>query len=392
MRSSRRVLLGALLALTALLGGVVGAPSATALVDGIEWALPAATIPVGFPLSVCATDAGAFEPGQEVRVDVMLGGVWTEKATATAPDHQSCIEFHATDILPGPGRYFLRARTVDASDAPVAANTAVTVTTSPLLGLINGVGGGDLYLYTTARDKAVTVELTARGQAVDLQRKSGSRWLHVGRVTVPDTGLTATARFRLPTKAGNVTYRLVSRATTWSPLEITYSFVVHQTDNVTNGNYLIKARQAIAAYCPKTPIYIDTPLTTGAALGFASVERPYDYVNDRPGISSRIDLRSGLTTTALRNQALFQCARVVQGRWVVEGRDATERAKAAYAWGGRSPLGAQAQCMVAPALMYTTDGVAVWGCSTKTQVANAQRMWADYGTRYQAVPYYYDAP
>jgi len=393
MRSSRRVLLGVLLALAALVGGVVAAPSAGALVDDIEWNMPGDTIPVGYPLTVCATDAGAFEPGQEVRVDVMLGGVWTEQATVTSPDHRSCVEFDATEVVPGPGRYFLRARTENASNTPVAANIALTITTSSLLGMINGGSvGGELYLYTTAPDKAVTVELTARGQAVDLQRKSGSQWLHVGRVTVPDTGSAATARFRLPTKGGNVTYRLVGRATTWSPLEIPYRFVVHQTDNVTYGNYPIKTRQTMAAYCPKTPIYIDTRMVVGHSYGFASVERPYDYVNDRPGITSRIDLRSGLTATALRNQALFQCARVVQGRWVVEGRDAEERAKVAYLWGDGDRLAGQAYCMVAPAVKLITDGIFIWGCHTKSQVANAQRMWTYYGTKYQAVPYYYDAP
>lgn len=395
MRRLRSAALGVLFAVTAL-AGVVAAPSAGALVDGIRWDLPDDVIPVGFPLSVCATDAGAFEPGQEVRVDVMLGGVWTERATVTSPDHRSCVQLEVTEVLPKPGSYFLRARTEDGSGSPIAVNTAVTVTTSPQLGLINGVGGGDMYVYTTTPDKAVTVELTARGQAVDLQRKSGSQWLHVGRVTVADTGLAATARFKLPTKAGNVTYRLVGRPTTWTPLEITYPFVVHQTDYDLHKNYLVKARQYIGAFCPKTPLFVDTPIVSGpSADAFAYTAAVYDHVGDRPGITSRIDIASGLPAAGLRQSVVHACAQVVQSRTAVEGREAEELKKAAFVFPReRFPAVAQAGCMTRVVTGYIWDGRKVFpiGCGTSSQEANAERMWSYYGTRYQAVPYFYEAP
>ena len=403
MRSPRRVVLGVLLVLAALIGGVVAAPAATAEVDGIQWNVPTGHVPASYPIAVCATGYGAFVAGQEVRLDVMLGGTWVERATKTAAEAIDCLVVDTTEVLPGPGRYFLRARTENATGDPVSANTALEVTPEFGFGAINGGSlGGEQYLYTTTPDKAVTVQVVARGQSVDLQRRSGSQWLQVGRVSLPDDGSQAIARFRLPSKAGNVTYRLVNWPTTWSRKEISYSFVVHQTDYERYKNYLVKARQYMATYCPKTPIFIDTRMvdrSVSGIIGFAytgSVPDP-----DRTGITSRIDLRSGLPSTALRNTALQMCAKVVQSRWVVEGTEAQEQAKAMYVFRDIAPpgmtvhlaaaLNGQASCMAFLFTRVEYDGYFVRGC-TKAHLASAQRIWQDYGTKYQAVPYYYDAP
>lgn len=115
-------------------------------------------------------------------MDVMLGGAWVEKATLVAPDPLDCLQVDPAGALPRPGRYFLRARAENANGDPVAANLALTVTKGLRLGVINegGAVGGEQYLYTTTPDKAVTVDAQARGQSIDLQRRSGTQWLHVG--------------------------------------------------------------------------------------------------------------------------------------------------------------------------------------------------------------------
>ena len=206
---------------------------------------------------------------------------------------------------------------------------------------------------------------------------------------MPDTVERRLIRFRLPTKAGSATYRLVNRAATWTPQDVTLPFLVHQTDYEKHENHLIRARQLVAAYCPGTPIHIDT-----ADLSYGRVRNTFNWtvsddVNRRTGLAGRIDLRSGLSSAELREHAVHACAEVVQDRPVIVGRWYEERDKAVYLF-RRNADYAQARCMTFAATGWSWNGYRASRTPpcTATHLDNARRMWSQYGTRYQAVPYW----
>ena len=392
MRRFRSLVLCVLLALAALVGGLPAAPPAAAALDGIEWRNLVPLISPSGVLVVCATGTGSFEPGQQVRLDVMLGGTWVEKASRGPTTYPvGCLYFSPMEVLPGPGRYFFRARAENTDGQTVSADIALTVEQDQGIYGINGPTLPTLYVYTTTPDKAVTATVVSYGQSVDLQRRSGRYWVHVGRVTMPDTGERRLIRFRLPTKGGSVTYRLVNRAATWTPLHITLPFLVHQTDYEEHEDYLIRARRLVAAYCPRTPIHIDT-----ADLAHERVRNTFNWtvhddVNRRTGLASRIDLRSGLSAAALREHAVHSCAEAVQDRPLIEGRWQAEWDKAAYLF-RRNADYEQARCMTFAATGWSWDGRTASRTTscTATQLDNARRMWSQYGTKYQPVPYWYE--
>lgn len=69
-----------------------------------------------------------------------------------------------------------------------------------------------------------------------------------------------------PGESGLGTSRVVNRATVWTPTYVGETFTVLQTDAAKHRACIIKARKFIAAYCPRTPICIDTPAVAGRGL------------------------------------------------------------------------------------------------------------------------------
>jgi hypothetical protein len=168
---------------------------------------------------------------------------------------------------------------------------------------------------------------------------------------------------------------------------VSSAFSLHQTDTVKHRAYIAKARKYIAKYCPKTPIYIDTPAVAGAGLtgrvGHAIWSTSsWGRANT---LTTTIELRSRMPAAQLRSVALHECAHVLQARANVTGRFDAEQQRAATLYPGTADEG-QADCM---SYQLTKDARYfgyVRGCS-KAQLADAKRMWKAYGKKYQAATY-----
>jgi hypothetical protein len=360
---------------------------------GISWSTYGGTvIQPSQIVGICPSDAG-FQPGQTVLVQVLRNGSWTDVRSFGSPTlpYQWCVDVTPSLLVGKPGKYTFRALSRASSSAPLS-EAQVTLT------LVGGVRGSaypvDIpeFTTTTAR-KVVSVDIGfAYGQRVDLQRKSGSRWLNVASAQAPRTATNATVRLAIPAKGGMGSYRVVNRPTAWTSIHVDAPFSVHQTDARKHRAYIIRARKLIAAYCPKTPIYIDTPAVAGRGLygrvGRAVGQWSYD-ISPSGATSGRlttlIELRSGMPLAQLRIVALHECAHVLQFRAYVDGRYDAEEAAANRLYPGTGMEG-QADCM---AYRLTRDKRAfgyVRGCN-RAQLADAGRMWRAYGKKYQAPDY-----
>jgi hypothetical protein len=156
--------------------------------------------------------------------------------------------------------------------------------------------------------------------------------------------------------------------------------------------YLIAARQAMARFCPSTPIYVNTAaFQQGSNL--AGLHTPtIDYLDhDTFRFRSRIELRSGYSGTFLKHLSLHECAHAVQARSWIEGKYwDVEVPKAEKLFPGTGFEG-QADCMAWVITRSTSSMYYVRGCSTLQQ-ANARRMWQDYGYEYQGASYTWTDP
>jgi hypothetical protein len=107
--------------------------------------------------------------------------------------------------------------------------------------------------------------------------------------------------------------------------------------------------------------------------------------NGRATLKTEIHLSPGMVGPMLRFVALHECGHIIQYRSMVGNHYKAEMARAAKLWPGLREEG-QADCM---AYRITKDprwfGY-VRRCS-KTQLANAARMWKTYGRKYQAAVY-----
>lgn len=362
----------------------LAAPSPT----GISWNTYGSTVLTpGAGASVCSTGSG-FQSGQTLLLQVLTNGSWADVRTfdSAAIQGQWCVYVTPSQLVSKPGQYTFRAVTRVSAYAPVSEAQA-TLKLITEAGYANPTAAVPEFTMTTAK-KTVPVEVArADGQRVELQRKSGSRWLGVASTVAPRTGARASVTLTIPTKAGSGTYRVVNRATVWTTTYVGEPFTQHQTDATKHRAYIIKARTFIAAYCPKTPIYIDTPGVAGKGL-YGTVGRAtgsWSTGNSSGSLSTLIQLRSGMPAAQLKSVALHECAHVLQYRSAVEGRYETEKAAADRLFPGTGFEG-QADCM---AFHLTKDkryfGY-VRGC-TKAQLADASRMWRAYGKRYQAADY-----
>ena len=111
-------------------------------------------------------------------------------------------------------------------------------------------------------------------------------------------------------------------------------------------SYIATARRYKAAFCPQTPIYIDTPTFArpgNNVVGHASYWHEWG-ADGKQTLTTYIELRSGMTGTQLRHIAVHECAHIVQYRAYVTGRFDIENSYALQRFGaaGRE---AQADCM-----------------------------------------------
>lgn len=354
---------------------------------GISWTTYGSTVLTpGAGASICSNGA-EFQSGQTLLLQVLRNGSWADVRTLDSASVQGqwCVYVTPSQLVSGPGQYTFRALTRVSAGAPVSeAQTTLKLVTEK--GYASAAGVPEF--STTTAKKALPVEIgRAEGQRVELQRKSGSRWLGVTSTVAPRTGARASVTLTIPAKSGLGTYRVVNRATVWTTTHVGDPFTVHQTDAIKYRAYIIKARTFIAAYCPKTPIYIDTPGVAGKGL-YGTVGRAVGSwsTGDSSGsLSTLIQLRSGMPSAQLKSVALHECGHVLQYRSAVEGRYEAERAAADRLFPGTGFDG-QADCM---AFHLTRDkryfGY-VRGC-TKAQLADASRMWRAYGKKYQAADY-----
>ncbi|MGY2127446.1 hypothetical protein [Blastococcus sp. SYSU DS0617] len=387
MRSIRKAAAAVLLSATMVAAGGSAALAAPPT-DGIRWNTYGSTsFKPWSTVGICPTGTG-FQPGQTLVVQVQTNGSWADVhsfPTATLRG-QWCVYVAPPQLASKPGRYTFRALSRVSPSAPLLeAQTTLT--------FVGDAGSAYItdevpeFTLTTGK-RVVPVEVgLANGQRVDLQRKSGSRWLNVASVTAPRTGDRATVKLPMPAKGGMGTYRVVNRPTAWTSTYVGYPFTVHQTDAVRHRAYLIRARKFIAAYCPKTPIYIDTPTVAGrgpyGTVGLAVWRWTGDDTSGR--LTTSIELRSGMSAAQLRSVALHECAHILQYRTFVDGRRDAEVAAAERLYPGTGVEG-QADCMS----YYLTKDKRyfgyVRGCN-RAQLADARRMWRAYGKKYQAADY-----
>lgn len=388
MRGLRRTVLG-VLATAVTAAGVLAPTAAQAATTSIRWETwSGTTLRLGAPASVCGDDWTGLGEGQTVVVQVMLGGVWTTKQQITVGEWESCVELTPSDLVSGPGTYYFRALFRPAPSAPLlTASTAFTLVKQA--SSVEMREGPQLFSYTTTPDRSILVRVyPSLGQYVDLQRKVGDAWIGVSRVKA-DTGESADGEVRVPvpTRSGLSRYRAVVRPSTWSGQSISTSVTMHQTDMAKHRSYLISARGYMSRFCPNNPIHIDTTYVQGEGnwgrIGYARSA----WSGDESGgeITTRIDLRSGLPMSQLRSTALHECAHAVQTRAYVEGKHDVEDARARNLWPRVGHEG-QADCM-AFHVTRNDDWLGYVSSCTSTQLSNAQRMWQDYGLKYQAHPY-----
>jgi hypothetical protein len=279
-------------------------------------------------------------------------------------------------VVPGPGRYAFRALTRVSATAPVTV-ARLTVTLRQAQQYLNVDALPDS--MTTSRHRTVHVTVSPSvGQSVKLQRRSGKHWRTVGRARAP-RGYDGELSLRVPTRAGNATYRVVGSGSTWTEAGASDTFVLNQTDTAKYGSYIRKVRRIIAAYCPQTPIYIDAPgVVPGRGMAGLAWLRPLPSGRE----TTYIELQSGMSGKGLRHVALHECAHILQYRSYAVGRYDDLVAADDLLYNGNG-IERQADCMAyyfvrwKPALFYLPS------CS-RAQLRDAAHMWRAWGKKYQS--------
>jgi hypothetical protein len=260
MRGLRRTVLGAL-ATAVTAAGVLAPTAAQAATTSIHWEnWFGSTLPPTSSVRVCTQDTlDPFEQGQTVVVQVLLGGVWTTKQQVVIDEWASCVDVTPSELVPGPGTYSFRAQ-FRPSPAAAVLTASATYTLTRETSYADYSDETELFSLTTTPNRSLHLQVApARGQAVDLQVKWNGNWVTVSRATAPTGGQLGSMEIAVPTRAGTGSYRTVVRGTTWSSQGVSQPFSLHQTDYAKHKSYLASARQHMARFCPKTPIYIDTP-------------------------------------------------------------------------------------------------------------------------------------
>jgi hypothetical protein len=382
LRRVRSVLLSCVLAVVALLGTAPAASAAPAAF-GIEWQVWGTVYGQDGTVSLCPT-VTAWDPAQTLQLQVLQNGTWVTKRTYAAGQLQywDCAEPTVASLVGSLGTYQLRAVTsATVTSQAAAAQTTVTLARGP--GSVEVASTA--YTFTTASKGVRATVSHAHAQHLVLQRKSGTAWVTVSSATAPNTGASVPLRLAVSNLAGLSWYRVVMGSTPFETAFFSSSFPIHQTDAVRYGSYIALARRYMTPFCPLTPIFINTPAVSPGqwAVGMA----PYSWSswNGSNTLTSRIELRAGLTATSLRHVALHECGHVVQSRAMVEKRYDIEEAAANRLYPGTGMEG-QADCMAYSYVRSARDLYYVRGCSA-AQLSDAYRMWHAYGWKYQSPVY-----
>ena len=234
----------------------------------------------------------------------------------------------------------------------------------------------------TDEDVVVTVEVSAPGPTVRLERRDRRGWTTVATTTAETT----TVRLPVPSRAGVATYRVVLAPVGAGTVRTSPELTIFQSDTVAHAEYVARARAAVRAFCPLTPIYVDSPdVRSGSTVGKA--RSSWSWADGQASWTQSIRLRSGLADAILEHTALHECAHVVQVRPLVDGERAydasTARTERRYARGAAEPGELQADCMASvvtgrPSVMYYART-----CSAR-QRADARDMWREHGSHRQS--------
>ncbi|WP_029289708.1 hypothetical protein [Cellulomonas sp. HZM] len=249
------------------------------------------------------------------------------------------------------------------------------------------VGWLPSYAVSTTTVKFTGEVYPAAGQKVRVQRRDGSRWVTVDTATVSRS----TAKFSVAYKAkpGTKKFRLLVAAGGGAS-STSRTWTTRTTDGVKYKKYIAKARSYMKAYCPKEPIYINTPpvKAPGAVVGLAT--ETYYGTSSRTTWVHEIHIQAGLSPALLRHVALHECAHVVQYRRLVKG--ATYRAKAekatakVYGTSVGTANEMQADCMAIVITHKSQYGGYTHSCGGK-RGDSARALWKAWGKKYQKPVY-----
>lgn len=235
-----------------------------------------------------------------------------------------------------------------------------------------------------ATDESIVVTATvtaAAGYRLRLERGSHDAWATVAEVVLADTDDAATSvPLPVPSHAGDATYRVVLTPDGPGTVRTSPELSIFQSDAEAHAAYVARARHAVHAYCPLTPVYVDSPdVRSGTTVGKA--RSSWSWADGSARWEQSIQLRSGLTDQVLEHTALHECAHIVQVRPLLDGMDAYEAstARAARLYAGRLDPGEhQADCMASVMTGRTSDMFYARECSSR-QRADARRMWREHG-------------
>lgn len=329
--------------------------------------------------------------GQETLIAaVLVGSTWKDAPIKHWADDYWSRRVPVGSVVPAPGKYTVRVSLLDGADVLESVTTTVTVKKYGTQGLglsiaDHTLAGKKLYAHVTGG---------GFGQKIALQRrvkKNGKKtWVTVRTATMPlrGDGSSATVKLAMPRTTGYTTWRAVGSAGTWvTSGGATAAREVHRTDDKRYGAYLKRARSYLKAYCPRTPISINTrEVTKRNVIGVAEAE--YGRTGGTSYLSTRIALRSGLNKRLLRHVALHECAHVVQYRKIVKkgGAGYQQYAKAVgkiYKVPKHVAVEQQADCMAALIVKSTRDNYYTKNCRGK-RTTSARALWRALGKKYQA--------
>jgi len=249
------------------------------------------------------------------------------------------------------------------------------------------------YALSTATVKLSGTVYPALGQKVSVQRKDGSTW-----VTVDTTKVSrSSAKFSVAYKAkpGKKAFRVVVAKTSQST-SVTKKWTTWTTDGVKYKSYIARARSYMKAYCPRTPIFVNTNLVDSYTVGMATEK--YVWVSTVAGKKTytwqhQIHLQPGMTKAELRHVALHECAHVVQFRRLVKGPEARAKAEKTTAKVFKARKGEygdgnerQADCMAIVITKKKQYGGYTQYCGG-ARATSAKALWKAYGKKYQASVY-----
>lgn len=229
----------------------------------------------------------------------------------------------------------------------------------------------------TDEDVVVTVTVSAPGPTLRLERRDREGWTMVATTTAEAT----TVRLPVPSRAGDATYRVVLTPDGAGTVRTSPDLAIFQSDTGAHAAYVARARAAVRAFCPLTPIYVNSPdVRSGQTVGKA--HSAWTWTDGRASWTQSIRLRSGLPDTVLEHTALHECAHVVQVRPLVDGESAyaesVARTERLYARGPAEPGELQADCMASLITGRTAVMYYARTCSAR-QRADARAMWREYG-------------